>query len=203
MLDGSLLLTSALAIRGAGYFAHIARTIVLLLVIQGLVSGCSQTTNAEIVAICHDSEADSLGYIDEWYSIERPIPHGSEIKIHRSGQFEYVVGACMFHGLGSGQWWLSNDTLILLSDSIHGCFWLCDFDANHSIDLPVDHMERWEERTSLWSRADTCEGIDPLEALVIFNEERFVLNQDTLRHVSRILNQDVRGAEVFARTPKP
>ena len=170
--------------------------------LQLFLVACSGAAHEQNKELCVDDPIDSLGFMDEWISVEKPIPHGSRIRVYRSGRFDYDVGACLFYGRGSGQWRLKMDTLFLMSDSAHGCFEFIDFDGGISLRLTQEWMERWRQRADLWSVNVDCDPSEPDWTTVIFNDDRFIIRDDTLRHLSRRVIRDIREVELFSITPK-
>lgn len=164
-----------------------------------MIVACGEVSSDVTAAACKDDLIDATGFLDEWYSVKKPCPHGSGLKLHRSGRFDYGIGACMYSGSAAGQWSLSGETLVLLSDTAHGCYRFDDFDMELTLNFGVAH-DRWKARPERWSTSDTCDVSYYDDAIVVFNEERFVIRQDTLVHCSHFKVADIRFSERFVRT---
>ncbi len=141
-----------------------------------IMMGCGQSSrNAK-----NDSpELSDNVFLGVWQSVERSYPFGATLKIDSTYYFTYAGGACLYHFESQGEWRLNGDTLILNSFYPEKCCYINDFGINCIIVAP-DGSTRYKPITSMRD----CTPDSEVE-YILFNNERFVLENSILTHIRK------------------
>lgn len=118
-------------------------------------------------------------FIGTWESVDRFYPYKAHLIINKDSTFYFKYGACTASGFSKGVW-ISEDTIIdLKSLDIDSCMFLYRFGEDCEI-LNVDSPYVSEIIVE-----KTISGCDPIDYVdyVLFENEEFYLDGDTLRHI--------------------
>lgn len=80
----------------------------------------------------HENVKDS-DFIGLWHSIKRDIPYGATLQINKDKTFEFKFGACMLQGNSVGEWFVSNNAIILNSKKADTCTLTEEFGNNCTV----------------------------------------------------------------------
>lgn len=150
----------------------------LLLVLLFLFS--CRSSNKEIVNNDNLIESEFIG---EWCSVKRIIPYTAYLKIDSSYNFSFEGGTCSMRFYSKGSWILNSDTIILNSFKPTGCYYISDFEVTCTIvDTSSSNIGN-PYKTSIKDCAP-----DEGDEYVLFNQEKFIIQNDTLIHVRKTIN---------------
>ncbi len=145
--------------------------IAILAILIGLIS-CSQETKKHRP----DEQPNNVDlFLGDWKSVKRDIPHSAELTINNDSTFRYSYGACLQRGFSNGYWTLSDSILTLNSFSADTCLFLRVFGIDC---ITADQIEKFRPKTTI----EDCTP-DNTGEYVLFQEVRFQLIGDTLKHI--------------------
>jgi hypothetical protein len=145
--------------------------IVIGIILIGLTC-CSQETKKQTL----DKQTENANmFIGDWKSVKRMIPYSSELTINNDKTYKYSYGASLFRGFSTGKWTLTDSILTLNSFPTDTCLFLREFGIDC---LTAEQIEKYKPKT-------TTEDCIPenTDEYVLFQEVRFKLIGDTLKHI--------------------
>ncbi len=129
-------------------------------------------------------------YFGVWHSTDRHYEYSADLKIDSMNNFIYEGGACASSFLSKGSWKLNEDTIILNSFQPKECYYVIDFGIKYIVAPPIiGDTTKHELRTSIKG----CEPDLVYIAYILFNNERFIIKNDTLIHIAhtKTLSSDI------------
>lgn len=141
-----------------------------------IISSCISKNN-----IAESSEEQFDKYLGIWHTTFRHYEYSADLKIDSMNNFIYEGGACESSFLSKGSWKLNGDTIILNSFQPEECYYVNDFGIKYIVAPPIiGDTTKHELRTSIKG----CEPDLVYTTYILFNNERFIIKNDTLIHIT-------------------
>lgn len=127
------------------------------------------------------SEEQFDKYLGVWHNTFRHYEYSADLKIDSMNNFIYEGGACASSFLSKGSWKLNGDTIVLNSFQPKECYYVLDFGIKYIVEPPIiGDTTIHELRTSIKG----CEPDLYYITYILFNDERFIIKNDTLIHIA-------------------
>lgn len=145
----------------------------------------------------YEYDIDSLGlqFLGLWQVVPWDIPYGALITVDSNHTFTYIGGGCLWHFGSSGTWRMHCDTLFLTSRDTTACLHARPFGLNC---FPLNSSEGYFKGRTI----KDCEPEGGFFEYIIFSNERFLLNNDTLFHIRRTENPCPQAKDNFYRVKR-
>lgn len=144
----------------------------ILFVILSLFSGCKKELPKEI---------ENPKFVRTWYDTVQGMPFRAKLNINTDETFEYSSRACQSSSKSSGMWMIANDTITLKSIKPKDCLFQNRFGV---------YCIKFGDK-SYFENNKTIKGCEPNgreSDYVIFENEKFIIRNDTLIHTNQSKN---------------
>jgi hypothetical protein len=126
-------------------------------------------------------EVENPKFVRVWYDTVQMTPFMAKLDIKANKTFEYISGACDSGSESKGTWIIENDTIILKSIKPQGCLFQNRFG--------VYCISRNDK--TYFENNKTIKGCEPSgneSTYEIFENEKFIIQNDTLIHINQVKN---------------
>ena len=172
--------------------------IIIYIILGILISSCNQESKK--ANSVNRKTVDRNVFLGVWKSVERPYPYAGYLFIKSDSTFTYEFGACIMSGFSFGKWIIKDDILVLKSSDTDLCFYTNPFDSDctliEEIIIVIDSMTNTIPLER--SKTNDCEP-ETIEEFIIFANEEFYFDNDTLKHISRIIKNCPDVSRNFTR----
>ncbi|NIC01557.1 hypothetical protein HA632_05730 [Flavobacterium sp. J49] len=126
-------------------------------------------------------ETENPKFVRIWYDTVQMIPFRATLDIKSNKTFEYRSGACQSSSKSNGTWKIENDTIVLKSLKPKGCLFQNRFGV---------YCIKFNDK-SYFENNKTIKGCEPSGSeseYEIFENEKFIIENDTLIHINQAKN---------------
>ncbi|WP_298393719.1 hypothetical protein [Flavobacterium sp.] len=121
-------------------------------------------------------------FVRTWYDTVQGMPFRAKLIIKANKTFEYLSGACDSRSKSNGIWNIQNDTIILKSLKPKGCLFQNRFGVYC---IPKNDKSFFENNKTI----KDCEPNGAESNYEIFENEKFIIENDTLIHINQAKNE--------------
>lgn len=148
---------------------HFKHQIVFLFVCLVLFSSCKKELPQTI---------ENPKFVRTWYDTVQGMPFRAKLSIKENNTFEYSSRSCQDGSKSNGIWKIEKDTIILNSIKPKGCLFQHPFGV---ICIPFNEPFNGDYKT-----IKDCEPSGREATYEIFENEKFILRNDTLIHTNKV-----------------
>lgn len=146
--------------------------LLLLFVVLTIFSSCKKELQKEI---------ENPKFVRTWHDTVQGMPFRAKLSINANKTFEYLSGACQSSSESNGTWKIKNDTIILKSIKPKGCHFQNRFGVYC---IPKNDKIFFENIKTI----KDCEPSGSEPEYEIFENEKFIIQNDTLIHINQAKN---------------
>lgn len=121
-------------------------------------------------------------FVRTWYDTFQGVPFRAELNIKPNKTFEYRSAACQSSSESKGTWKIENDTIVLKSIKPKGCLFQGRFGVYC---IPRNDKSFFENNKTV----KDCEPTGREPDYEIFENEKFIIKNDTLIHINQAKNE--------------
>ncbi len=126
-------------------------------------------------------EIENSKFVRVWHDTVQMLPFKAKLDIKANKTFEFLSGACQSRSKSIGTWKTENDTIILKSIKPKGCLFQNRFGVYC---IPKNDKSFFENNKTIKG----CEPSGRESVYEIFDNEKFIIQNDTLIHVNQAKN---------------
>ena len=143
-------------------------------------------------------------FIGAWRSVDRATPYRSYLIIEKDSSFHFNYGVCMNYGFSNGKWIMSDTSVMLSSIDIDSCLYINHFGETGIIIVLETDSNSIKEGDSNYIKETTIPDCKPITIVdfVVFSNEEFYIDSDTLKHVIKEKNIYFKTRNKFIRIEK-
>lgn len=142
----------------------------LLFVTLTLFSSCKKELPKKI---------ENTKFVRTWYDTVQGMPFRAKLNIKINKTFEYSSQACQSGSESNGMWMVKGDTIILNSIKPKGCLFQHHFGFSC---IAYNDKSYFENNTTI----KNCEPTGKESDYEIFENEKFIIRNDTLIHTNKV-----------------
>lgn len=140
-------------------------------------------------------EVENPKFVRVWYDTVQMAPFMSKLDIRANKTFKYWSGACQSSSESNGTWKIENDTIILKSIKPKGCLFQNRFGVYC---IPRNDKSYFENNKTIKG----CEPSGRESTYEIFENEKFIIKNDTLIHINIAKNECSKQRVAFSKKEK-
>ena len=126
-------------------------------------------------------EVENPKFVRTWYDTVQGMPFSARLNIMSNKTFEYSDHACQSGSKSNGIWKIENDTIILKSIKPKGCLFQNRFGVYC---IKIGDKSYFENNKTIKG----CEPSGRESDYEIFENEKFIIQNDTLIHINQAKN---------------
>ena len=126
-------------------------------------------------------EIENPKFVRTWYDTVQGMPFRAKLSINANKTFEYLSGACQSSSESKGTWKIKNDIIILKSIKPKGCHFQNRFGVYC---IKIGDKSHFENNKTIKG----CEPSERESDYEIFENEKFIIQNDTLIHINQAKN---------------
>ena len=149
------------------------KSLFLLFFLLTLLSSCRKEIPKEI---------ENPKFVRTWYDTVQGMPFQAKLNIKEDKTFEYISGACQSSSKSNGSWKIKNDTITLKSVKPKGCLFQNRFGVYC---IKIGDKSYFENNKTI----KDCEPSGSESDYEIFENEKFIIRNDTLIHINQAKNE--------------
>jgi hypothetical protein len=140
-------------------------------------------------------ESENPMFVRTWYDTVQRMPFRAKLNIKEDKTFEYISGACQSSSKSNGSWKIKNDTITLKSVKPKGCLFQNRFGVYC---IKIGDKSYFENNKTIKG----CEPSGRESDYEIFENEKFIIRNDTLIHINQAKNECEQVRVAFSTKEK-